>query len=86
MKPSALSSSYQFKSRSSTICVKKCHSLTINEALFYWYRHRSAKSSRSFWSEWLPLDVLTYEEKNCDKLYWSTWTQTSNCTLSTYFR
>ena len=81
MKPKNSSSAYRFTSRISMTCVEKCHSLAVNETLFYQYHRRFAK-----WSEWLPLDVLTYEEKNCDKLYWSTWTQTSNCTLSSHIR
>ena len=52
-------------------CTGECNSKWVNITLF-----RTVGSSMHI------VHLPSYLEKNCDKLYWSDWVETSNCSLS----
>ena len=46
------------------------------------HSRRMIGGSNREWRQWEETGQFTYLYKNCNKLYWSSWTETSNCTSS----
>ena len=49
-----------------------------------WHRERSKKLGKwwTLWSSWADIDEFPFLNKNCEKLYWTNWVETSNCQTS----
>ena len=46
------------------------------------YRRSFNHGGSKQWAQWEETGQFSFLFKNCNKLYWSSWTETSNCTLS----
>ena len=46
------------------------------------YRRSSGSGDDKQWAKWEETGQFPYLYKNCNKLYWSSWIETSNCTSS----
>ena len=64
---------YYFRQLFSEICEDECDSKIVMTQVEYqlWYSHT-----------WKLLGKFTYLYKNCDKLYWTNWIETTNCSFS----
>ena len=54
-------------------CVEECDSKNVTVQVEYQNNHNEV---------WYQLEDFTYVYKNCDKLYWTNWIETTNCSLS----
>ena len=65
---------YEFRWRFSEVCKHKCISQNVSLRMTY--------KNKRINSRWNLLGEVTYLYKNCDKLYWTNWIETTNCSLS----
>ena len=67
---------YNWKYRISPKCTNTCNekNATVTVLLQHWSWWR--------WSEWSKWSIFSYVNTNCNKFYWSSWTKTVNCSIS----
>ena len=68
-----------FLKKLSPNCTKSCNKKNVTVTVILW--KLSKLNEWNLWSTSFP-----YVEKNCDKAYWSSWTKTVNCSISTQQR
>ena len=57
----------------SETCKEECDSQNVTVQVEY---------RNDYHKEWHQLENFTYVYKNCDKLYWTNWIETTNCSIS----
>ena len=62
-----------FSQSFSETCEEECDSQNVTVRVEY---------HNDYFEEWYQLGNFTYVYKNCDKLYWTNWIETTNCSLS----
>ena len=64
-------------------CTNRCNNKkgTVTVLLRRWYEF-GRWSGWVFWSSWSKWSTFPYVIKNCDKLYWASWTEIVNCSIS----
>ena len=82
-KLSPMSFFYDLHPINTGFCYHQCDSKNVSVKV--WYRTREILSFLSWpfefteWSEYKQFGNFFYLNKNCDKLYWTAWTEMSNC-------
>ena len=70
-------------------CDKNCSSKNVSVYVLYYDRNRKWPTRRR-WSKWSGMSELkllgkfVYLNKNCNKLYWTSWSMISNCSTSSH--
>ena len=72
-RPSWFRSSNIFSRSFSETCKQECDSQNITVQIEYY---------NGYYEEWYQLGDFTYVYKNCDKLHWTNWIETTNCSIS----
>ena len=62
-------------------CDQECDSRNENISMFYRDREWVERREWSEWSNSKQLGKFVYVNKNCDKLYWTSWIEISNCSI-----
>ena len=63
-------------------CLMECNSKLVNFTVKYQERSKNLTGSWTSWSSWKNIDEFSFLNKNCEKLYWTNWVETSNCETS----
>ena len=64
-------------------CSMECDIKLINIIVKYQTRSKQW-GSWTEWSSWVDIDEFPFLNKNCEKLYWTSWVETSNCKTSAH--
>ena len=75
--PQWVRNEYEFPWRFSGHCEQKCNSQNVTLPVLY--------KNKRINSTWSLLGNVTYLYKNCDKLYWTNWIETTNCSSSRHW-
>jgi len=65
-------------------CVESEHN-NVRLVLRVRYRSQAVAIINWYWSDWTKGDYL-FLKKNCDKIYWTNWIETTNCETSSHIR
>ena len=60
-------------------CSMECDMKLVNFIVKYQERSENILGSWTAWSVWKCLEEFFFLNKNCEKLYWTNWVETSNC-------
>ena len=84
LSPSSESDYYNFQHspQSNWQCSMECNSKLVDFILKYQERSKGILGGWNSWSSWEYLNEYRFLNKNCEKLYWTNWVETSNCETS----
>ena len=68
---------YQCKLNGLPPCDQQCDKINLTLKMY----SRISKNAHSQWSSWHVLGASSFLLKNCDKLYWTNWVETTKCSL-----
>ena len=71
---------YIFRVNDYDMCFEECVNKSVNVKVFY----RNWLGWLTRWSKLKPLGEFVYLNKNCNKFYWTTWTEILNCSSTDY--
>ena len=75
---------YSFLKTDYETCDEECDSRNVSVNVLYRNCRLFNLQICWFWSVWKLLGQFVYENKNCNKFYWATWIEISNCRTFDY--